>query len=121
MRGDGSGRTALQFPPLPGPADQYEYRDLRVLDVTTRGPLTVVYYVGIVRQGSSTLEDSGLFAAQVSEVGGSLVSGSPRRLVLPDAVSFANVSRWGAFSSDPERWCSWPSQWYQLCIHDRRG
>jgi hypothetical protein len=104
MRGDGSGRTALQLPPLPGPADQYEYLDPWVLDVTTRGPLTVVYYVGIVPQGSSTLEDSsGLYAVEVSEVGGSLVSGSPRRLVLPDAVSFANVSRDGAFSSDPER------------------
>ena len=26
-------------------------RDVRVLDVTTRGPLTVVYYVGIVPSG----------------------------------------------------------------------
>ena len=107
MRGDGSGSTALQFPPLPGPADQYAYRDPWVLDVTTSGPLrplTVVYYVGIVRQGSSTLDDSsGLFAVEVTEGGGSLVSGSPRRLVLPPAVSFANVSRWGAFSSNPER------------------
>ena len=64
----------------------------------------VVYYVGIVRQGFSTLEDSsGLFAVEVSDIGGSLVSGSPLRLVLPEAVSFANVSRWGAFSLDPER------------------
>jgi hypothetical protein len=103
MRGDGSGRTALQLPPLPGPADQYEYRDPWVLDVTTRGPLSIVYYVGIVAQGSSTLEDSsGLYAVEVSEVGGSLVSGSPRLLVLPDAESFANVS-FGAFSSAPER------------------
>jgi hypothetical protein len=74
MRGDGSGRTALQLPPLPGPADQYEYRDPWVLDVTTRGPLSIVYYVGIVAQGSSTLEDSsGLYAVEVSEVGGSLL------------------------------------------------
>jgi hypothetical protein len=112
MRGDGSGRTALQLPPLPvpGPADQYRYWDPWVLDVTTRGPLTpltVVYYVGIARQDSSTLEileiSPGLYAVEVSEVGGSLVSGSPRRLVLPDAVSFANVSRDGAFSLNPER------------------
>ena len=112
MRGDGSGRTALQLPPLPvpGPADQYRYWDPWVLDVTTRGPLTpltVVYYVGIARQDSSTLEileiSPGLYAVEVSEVGGSLVSGSPRRLVLPDAVSFANVSRGGAFSLNPER------------------
>jgi hypothetical protein len=104
MRGDGSGRTALQLPPLPDPADDYEYRDPWVLDVTTTGPPTVVYYVGIVRQDSSTLEDSsGLFAVEVSDIGGLLVSGSPLRLVLPEAVSFGNVSRWGAFSSDPER------------------
>ena len=57
-----------------------------MLDVTTRGPLTpltVVYYVGIARQDSSTLEileiSPGLYAVEVSEVGGSLVSGSPRR------------------------------------------
>jgi hypothetical protein len=105
MRADGSGSTALQLPALPGPADEYEYLDPWVLDVTTNGPpLTVVYYVGITRKGSSTLEDSsGLFAVEVSDVGGSLVSSDPRRLVLPSAVSFAHLSRQGAFSSHPER------------------
>jgi hypothetical protein len=102
MRGDGSGRTALQLPPLPGPADQYDYQDPWVLDVTTRGPLTVVYSVGIYSRATFTRVDFGLFAVQVSEVGGQLVSGPPRRLVLPDGESFANVS-FGAFSSDPER------------------
>ena len=38
MRGDGSGRTALQLPRCPRPADQYRYRDPWVFDVTTRGP-----------------------------------------------------------------------------------
>ena len=104
MRGNGSGRTALRFPPLPGPVDEYEYRDPWVLDITTTGPLTVVYYVGIVRQGFSTLDDSsGLYAVEVSDPGSSLFSGPPLRLVLPEAVSFGNVSRWGAFSLSPER------------------
>ena len=113
MRGDGSGRTALQFPPLPGPADQYEYRGPLVLDVTTSGPLTVVYYVGIASQGSSTLEDSsGLYAVEVSEVGGSLVSGPPRRLVLPDAESFANVSRLVRFPRTQSDWRLWHPPWH---------
>jgi hypothetical protein len=105
MRADGSGSTALQFPALPGPADEYVYRNPWVLDVTTNGPrLTVVYHVGITRKGSFTLEESsGLFAVEVSDVGGSLVSSDPRRLVLPPAMSFAHVSVHGAFSSHPER------------------
>ena len=76
-----------------------------MLDVTTNGPpLTVVYYVGITRKGSSTLEESsGLFAVEVSDVGSSLVSSDPRRLVLPSELSFAHLARFGAFSSHPER------------------
>ena len=102
MRGDGSGSTALRLPPLPGPAAEYRYVDPWVLDVTTSGPLTVVYYVGIVRRNDGMLMDSGLFAVQVSDIGGRLVSDSPRRLLLPATVGGVNpkIARHGAFSAE---------------------
>src|SRR5262245_53026163 len=46
MYADGSGRIAIPLPPKPEPASQYRYRQPLVLDMTTSGPLTVVYYVG---------------------------------------------------------------------------
>ena len=49
MRGDGSARIALPLPQLPQPTAQYRYWDPWILDVSTSGPLTVVYYVGISR------------------------------------------------------------------------
>ena len=74
MRGDGSARIALPLPQLPQPTAEHQYGDPSILDVTTSGPLTVVYYVGIVRvnQNQSTLVDSGLFAVQLDDVGGEL-------------------------------------------------
>jgi WD40-like Beta Propeller Repeat len=103
MRGDGSGRIALPLPPLPQPAGEHAYRDPWILDVTTSGPLTAVYYVGIVRRNQSGLVDFGLFAVQLNEVDGVLRSDSPVRLTLPANVGFAgvnpNVARTGAFSS----------------------
>src|SRR5262245_20390625 len=78
MRGDGSGRIALPLPPLPLPTDRY--LQPMVLDVTTSGPTTVVYYVGIIGQPF----DQGLFAVQVDDVGGVLTSETPVRLSFPE-------------------------------------
>src|SRR5512145_1663745 len=50
MRGDGTGRIALPLPQLPQPTAEFRYWDPWVLDVTTSGPLTVLYYVGILRK-----------------------------------------------------------------------
>ena len=54
IRGDGSGRIALPLPQLPQPTAEYRYSDPWIVDVTTSDPLTndpvtVVYYVGIIR------------------------------------------------------------------------
>ena len=68
MRGDGTGRFALPLPSLPLPTDSY-WGPL-VLDVTTSGPTTVLYYTGIARivvvngQNVLTLVDYGLFVVQ---------------------------------------------------------
>lgn len=90
MRGDGSGRIALPLPPLPQPTNQYRYRDPWVLDVSTSGPLTVVYYVGISPMNSLDLVDFGLFAVQVNEVGGVLTVDPPERLSLPSLIAGVN-------------------------------
>jgi hypothetical protein len=76
MRGDGTGRIALPLPSLPLPTDRY-WGPL-VLDVTTSGPTTVIYYTGIARivvvdgQNVLTLVDYALFAVQLDEVDGVL-------------------------------------------------
>ena len=111
MRGDGSARIALPLPQLPQPTAEHQYRDPWILDVTTSGPLTVVYYVGIVRvnQNQSTLVDSGLFAVQLDDVGGVLLPdpGLPVRLTLPADVGFLGVNpnraRSGSFSPFRDR------------------
>ena len=109
MRGDGSGRIALPLPSLPLPTDRYW--DPHVLDVTTSGPTTVLYYTGIARivvvdgQNVLVLVDYGLFAVQLDEVDGVLspAPGSPVRLTLPADVGFPgvnpNTARHGSFSS----------------------
>ena len=107
MRGDGTGRIALPLPPLPQPTNEHEYWDSNVLDVSTSGPLTVVYYVAIAHRdpvtNDITVVDVGLFAAQLDDVGGRLVPapGSPVRLTLPADVGFGvnpNMAQIGAFS-----------------------
>ena len=106
MRGDGSARIALPLPPLPQPTGEYRYWDPWIVDVSTSGPLTVVYYVGISRlnQKTFTLVDFGLFAVQLGDVGGVLQpdAGSPVRLTLPSDVGFLgvnpNIARRGSFS-----------------------
>jgi hypothetical protein len=109
MRGDGTGRIALPLPSLPLPTDRY-WGPL-VLDVTTSGPTTVIYYTGIARivvvdgQNVLTLVDYALFAVQLDEVDGVLspAPGSPVRLTLPTDVGFPgvnpNTARRGSFSS----------------------
>lgn len=98
MRADGSGRIALPLPPRPLATDQY-WGPL-VLDVTTGGPLTVVYYVGIRRVASVfTLVDYGLFAVQVNDAGGVLTPDPPVRLSLPEIAGVdPNLARNGSFS-----------------------
>ena len=112
MRGDGSARIALPLPQLPQPTAEHQYRDPWILDVTTSGPLTVVYYVGIVRvnQNQSTLVDSGLFAVQLDDVGGELRPDPDLpvvRLTLPADVGFLGVNpnraRSGSFSPSLSR------------------
>lgn len=104
MRGDGSGRIELPLPPRPPPTDEYSYRQPRVLDVTTSGPLTVVYYVGISRQDSFELVDYGLFAVQLNEVGGMLTPDLPERLDLPSIAGVnPNRARNGSFSFTGDR------------------
>ncbi len=99
MRGDSSGRVALPLPPLPQPTDQYRYRDPWVLDVSTSGPLTVVYYVGISPMNSLSLVDFGLFAVQLNDVGGVLTPDPPVRLSLPAIAGVdPNTARRGSFS-----------------------
>jgi hypothetical protein len=93
MRGDGSGRIALPLPPLPLPTDRYQQPT--VLDVTTSGPTTVVYYVGIIGQSF----DHGLFAVQVDDVGGVLTPEDPVRLSFPEIPGVDPKSaRQGSFS-----------------------
>jgi hypothetical protein len=103
MRGDGTGRISLPLPQLPEPAADYRYLDPWVLDVTTSGPLTVVYYVGTARRNPFTLVDFGLFAVQLDDVNGMLQADSaPVRLTLPADVGFGvnpNTARLGSFSS----------------------
>ena len=102
MRGDGSERIELPLPPRP--TDQYVYRQPQVLDVTTSGPLTVVYYVGISPQNSFALVDYGLFAVQLDDVGGTLSPDLPERLNLPLVAGVnPNTARRGSFSSTGDR------------------
>lgn len=104
MRWDGSGRIALPFPPLPNPKTD-KYLDPWVLDVTTSGPMTVVYYVGISRvevingENEFTFLDHGLFAVQMDDVGGVLTPEPPVRLNLP-AIGEVDptFARHGSFS-----------------------
>lgn len=103
MHADGSGRVALPLPPLPLPTD--EYRGPLVLDVTTSGPLTVVYYIGISRvvvidgQNMHTLVDYGLFAVQLNDFGGVLTPDPLVRLSLPEIAGVdPNRAQRGAFS-----------------------
>jgi len=111
MRGDGTDRMPLPLPALPQPASEYRYSMPRILDVTTSGPLTIVYFVNMYKPNSSAQRDFGLFAVQVNEVGGELVpdSTSPLRLTLPSDIGIAgvdpNLAGMGAFSStgDPNR------------------
>jgi hypothetical protein len=91
MRGDGSGRVAL-LPPLPLPTDKYVQP--RVLDVTTGGPTTVVYYAGM----TGATFDHGLFAVQVDD-SGVLRPELPVRLSLPKiAGADPDSARSGSFS-----------------------
>jgi len=108
MRGDGSGRITLPLPPLPGPIGEFQYWDPWVLDVTTSGPVTVVYYTGIIRRKPFALVDFGLFAVHLEDGGGGLVPDpTPVRLTLPPYVGFAgvdpNTARRGSFSAVRDR------------------
>ena len=103
MRGDGSGRVAL-LPLLSLPTDRY--LQPLVLDVTTSGPTTVVYYTGIARdevingQHQLILLDHGVFAVQVDELGGLLMPEPPVRLNIPSIAGVdPNTARQGSFSS----------------------
>jgi WD40-like Beta Propeller Repeat len=103
MHWDGSGRIALPLPSRPEPTDRY--LDPQVLDVTTSGPMTVIYYVGIGRivvidgRNVLTLVNHGLFAVQVDDVGGVLTPGSPVRLSLPEIAGIdPTFARRGSFS-----------------------
>jgi len=101
IRGDGTGRIALPLPPLPQPTSDYEYSSPLVLDVSTSGPLTVVYFVAINRRNPATTFDFGLFAVQLDDVAGVLVPGSPVRLALPSDIGFGadpNRAQSAAFS-----------------------
>ncbi|MDQ5858565.1 MAG: hypothetical protein M3542_09875 [Acidobacteriota bacterium] len=99
VRADGSGRIALPLPPRPLPTD--DYRNASVLDVTTSGPLTVVYNIDIVRIENyiSTVVDYGLFAVQVNDVGGALTPDPLVRLSLPEIAGVdPNRARVGSLS-----------------------
>ncbi len=100
MRGDGSARIALPLPPLPQPTGEYRYWDPWILDVSTSGPLTVVYYVGISRlnQKTFTLVDFGLFAVQLGDVGGVLRLTLARRCGSPCPRMWAS---WGSIQTPP--------------------
>jgi len=104
MHANGSGRILLPFPPLPLPTDLYEGAE--VLDVTTSGPLTVVYRVRIERaviidgQPDRIVLDRGLFAVQVEDVGGVLTTDPEVRLTLPAVPGFdPNNAHEGSFSA----------------------
>ena len=105
MRGDGSDRMLLPLPALPEPASEYRYSTPRILDITTSGPLTVVYFVNMYRPNSPVLGDFGLYAVQLNDVGGELVvdPASPVRLPLPSDIGIAGVdpnrAGMGSFSS----------------------
>jgi WD40-like Beta Propeller Repeat len=102
MRWDGSGRIALPLPSRPEPTDSYA--SPRVLDVTTSGPMTIVYYAGIIRivEHVATLVDHGLFAVQIDDVGGVLRAEPPVRLSLPEIAGIdPNFARSGSFSPVP--------------------
>jgi WD40 repeat protein len=103
MRADGSGRIAIPLPTPALPTDRY--RSPLVLDVSTAGPLTVVYYVGIDRlmvidgQNVRTIVDYGLFAVQLNDVGGVLTPDPPVRLSLPEVAGVdPNRAQQGSFS-----------------------
>lgn len=100
MRADGSGRIALPLPPLPLPTDIYWSLD--VLNVTTSGPITVLNRVIIGRvddQNAVTFVDFGLFAVQLSDVGGVLTPDPPVRLSLPEIAGVdPNLSVYASFS-----------------------
>lgn len=100
MHADGSGRIAIPLPPKPEPASQYRYRQPLVLDLTTSGPLTVVYFVGITPQNSLAFVDHGLFAVQLNDLSGVLTADPPVRLSLPAAIGGVdpNFARYGSFS-----------------------
>ena len=96
MRGDGSGRIPLPLPPLPLATDRYG--TAMVLDVTTSGPTTVIYFVSIGRD--NMLVDFGLFAVQLDEVAGVLTPQSPVPLRLPAIAGVdPNIALHGSFSS----------------------
>ena len=98
MRGDGTGRVALPLPSLPDPATD-RYWSPYVLDVTTSGPPTVIYYVGISRQNQLALVDDGLFAVQLNDDGGVLTAGTAVPLSLPPIAGVdPNRAVRGAFS-----------------------
>lgn len=100
MHADGIGRIAIPLPPKPEPATQYRYQQPLVLDMTTSGPLTVVYYVGITSQNSGALVDHGLFAVQLNDLGGVLTADPPVRLSLPAIAGVdPNTARYGSFSA----------------------
>jgi Tol biopolymer transport system component len=88
---------------------EYEYWDQGVLDVTTSGPLTVLYYTEIARRNPLTFVDVGLFAVHLNDVGGVLAPdpGPPARLTLPENMGFPgvnpNTARRGSFSPVRDR------------------
>ena len=108
MRGDSSDRMPLPLPPLPGPASEYRY-SMRLLDVTTSGPVTAIYFVAINRRDGTAPPDVGLFAVPFNDVDGVLEPDADAgvRLTLPSDVAGANPNRAGsgAFSStgNPDR------------------
>ena len=107
MRGDSSDRMPLPLPPLPGPASEYRY-SMRLLDVTTSGPVTAIYFVAINRRDGTIPADVGLFAVPFHEVDGVLTpdDGGAVRLSLPSDVDGGNpnTAGSGAFSptADPD-------------------
>jgi hypothetical protein len=113
MRENGVGRIELPLPPLPLPTDRYNV--VQLLDMTTIGPLSVLYFVDIRRpavvDGLPVLLplDHGLFVVQVNDVGGLLTADPPVRLSLPSSVGEGGVvvdpnrSIRGAFSPAVDR------------------
>ena len=76
MRGDGSEPPRCDSRAT-WPAAGVQVRRPMGIGCHTSGPLTVVYYVGIVRRNNGTLTDSGLFAAgSATSAGGSFLIAS---------------------------------------------